>query len=229
MKPKDLNYIKNLIDQEIINNNKKDLILIKNYLNEKINQLNYHQNILNNNLKYFLENEKSLTNLKGRLYTEDIINAVATFRHKPNSLVIVNDLLGIDLNWFLNQYHIGEQTITYLENFLQSYGYSLYIVDTQIIKNQDNNYYKYILDLSLESFLRNHLPAYELNTITYQLEVLKKEISFLIKKPSKEITVRDAIKVLNSLPNNYTLYYLKKALERYIDVLPEIKPYLLTK
>ena len=106
--------------QKLIDNlSKEDLMKIKIIIEDK---LCGNRDILNLNLEDFLNREKYLTNFKGRLYINDIINAVGHYCHIPNDKVKVYDLIGIDLNLFTKQYHIGNTTIKYLENFLNNYG-----------------------------------------------------------------------------------------------------------
>ncbi len=206
-------------------------LLKKYHISYIDNNLQNQTDILNWDLKGFLKKEKERKKFKKNFYIADIINVVGIYRHIPNNMTKVGDLIGMDLNWFIGNYHMSSNIITYLEYILNQYNLSLTANNENIRNWQEarKNLHINILYWDLETFILNHVPAYEQNYINWPI---KEAIKETLKTDRENITVKDAIKALQMGldTNNWIVTRLKLGLKRYEDTLLKLnenKAYLL--
>lgn len=191
----DLNdpLVQNTLDKNVITYLNE--LFQKYHIEYKGNSAKSQEEILNLDLKSFLQIESKQPNFKGRIIISDVVDVVGTYRHIPNNMTKVYDLIGINFDWIENSNNIGFKTINYLEHILNNYGLSLTSTNDTIsnLQSQRDNLKLDILNWNLEKFIINHIPANKQQYLKYLLPDFKKAIITTLNKDNQDITVQDAI------------------------------------
>lgn len=210
-------FVQNALDKNVITYLNE--LFQKYHIEYKGNPVKFQKDILNLDLNNFLQIESKHPNFKGILHISGIIDAVGTYRHIPNNMTKVYDLIGINLDCFKNSNNIGIKTINYLEHILNKYGLSLTSTNDTIsnLQSQRDNLELDILNWNLEKFIINHIPANKQQYLKYLLPDFKKAIIATLNKDNQDITVQDAIDAMKmnlDIPIGIIKVF-KKSLKRY--------------